>query len=52
LKLYPPGTITLQAGTLEKDVAVVLAARLLIASQGTFAYALALASHNENFSLW
>jgi len=46
LKLYPPGTITLQAGTLEEDMAVVLAARHLVASQGTFAYALALASHN------
>ena len=46
LKLYPSGTITLQAGTLEEDVAVVLAARHLVASQGTFAYALALASHN------
>lgn len=46
LKLYPEGMITLQAGTLEEDVAVVLAARHLVASQGTFAYALALASHN------
>ncbi|KAG7668110.1 hypothetical protein KSW81_002013 [Nannochloris sp. 'desiccata'] len=46
LRLYPPGTITLQAGTLEEDVAVVLGARHLVASQGTFAYALALASPN------
>ncbi|KAG7668115.1 hypothetical protein NADE_005160 [Nannochloris sp. 'desiccata'] len=44
LKLYPPGTITLQAGTLEEDVAVVLGAQHLVASQGTFAYALAFAS--------
>ena len=44
LKLYPSDTITLQAGTLEEDVAVVLAARHLVASQGTFAYALAFAS--------
>jgi hypothetical protein len=46
LENYPEGMITLQAGTLEEDVAVVLAARHLVASQGTFAYALALGSHN------
>jgi hypothetical protein len=44
LKIYPEGTITLQAGTLEEDVAVVLAARHLVTSQGTFAYGLAYAS--------
>jgi hypothetical protein len=44
LKQYPEDMIALQAGTLEEDVAVVLAARHLVASQGTFAYALAFAS--------
>ncbi len=46
LNLYPKGMIKLQAGTLEEDVAVVLGPRHLVVSQGTFAYALALALHN------
>ncbi|KAL4525996.1 hypothetical protein Ndes2437B_g07269 [Nannochloris sp. 'desiccata'] len=44
LGMYPQDVITLQAGTLEEDVAVVLGARHLVASQGTFAYTLAFAS--------
>jgi len=44
LGMYPQDMITLQAGTLEEDVGVVLAARHLVAAQGSFAYALALTS--------
>ena len=42
LEIYPH--IKIQAGSLEEDVAVLLAARHLVVSQGTFAWALALAS--------
>ena len=42
LEIYPH--IKIQAGSLEEDVAVVLAARHLVVSQGTFAWALGLAS--------
>lgn len=44
LDSYPPGRITVQSGSVEEDVAVVLAARHLVVSQGTFAWALALGS--------